>query len=118
MQKRAFNCPAEMTLHLIGGKWRVIVLWLLHKGPQRSGKLKSRLPGITPAAFSRAVRELEASHLVRRRASGTYPPAVSYELTVEGVSLSPLVKAMVKWGLAHSETYLAGEFGMAAFYRK
>lgn len=118
MQKRRFNCPAEMTLHLIGGKWKVIVLWLLRKGPQRSGKLKSRLPGITPAAFSRAVRELEQSQLVRRRASGTFPPAVSYELTARGESLSPLVKGMVKWGLTHHHDYLAGEFGMASLYRR
>jgi DNA-binding HxlR family transcriptional regulator len=118
MQKSRFNCPAEMTIHLIGGKWKVIVLWLLRKGAQRSGQLRSRLPGITPAAFSRAVRELEASGLVRRRSTGTFPPAVSYALTARGESLSPLVKSLVKWGLANSGEYLQGEFGMASQYRR
>lgn len=117
MHKARYHCPAEMTLHLINGKWKVIVLWLLRKGPQRSGKLKSRLPGITPAAFSRAVRELEDAGLVRRKVTGTLPPAVSYALTARGESLSPIVKSLVKWGLAHSGDYLAGEFAMAAFYK-
>jgi len=117
MQKRRFHCPAEMTLHLIGGKWKVIVLWLLRRGPQRSGKLKSRLPGITPAAFSRAVRELEVAGLVRRTSNGEFPPAVSYGLTAKGESLSPIVKMLVKWGLARQGDYLQGEFEMAAFYK-
>src|SRR5437588_10782549 len=98
-----FNCPAEMTLHLIGGKWKVIVLWLLRKGPQRSGKLRSQLPGITATAFSRAVRELEESGILRRAirgaGSGAYPLEVSYRLTAKGESLGPIVKSLVRWGL-------------------
>lgn len=116
MAKITYNCPAEMTVSLIGGKWRVIVLWLLRKGPQRSGKLKSRLPGISAAAFSNAVRGLEASGLVRRISRSTIPPEVSYELTARGASLNAIVKSLVKWGLAHQKEYAQGEFGMARFY--
>jgi len=116
MLKKKFNCPGEMTLHLIGGKWKVIVLWLVRKGPQRSGKLKSRMPGISPAAFSKAVRELEEAGLLRRATKGTAPVEVSYSLTRRGESLSPIVKSLVKWGLAHQQEYAAGEFGMAKFY--
>src|SRR5690606_31390357 len=97
MMKKQFNCPAEMTLSLFDGKWKVIVLWLLRKGPQRSGKLKSRLPGITPAAFSNAVRELERDRLVKRMVKAGNPPEVSYGLTEKGQSLSPIVKSLVKW---------------------
>jgi DNA-binding HxlR family transcriptional regulator len=119
MPKAAYNCPAEMTLSLIGGKWKVIVLWLLRKGPQRSGKLKSRLPGITATAFSRAVRELEEAGLVRRKAVPTGGlPAVSYGLTARGETLSPIVKGLVKWGLANQAEYVSGDFGMASMYRR
>lgn len=116
MAKRSYNCPAEMTVRLIGGKWRIIILWLLRRGAQRSGKLKSRLPGITPAAFSNAVRGLEASGLVRRISRPGSPPEVSYELSARGASLGPIVKSLVKWGLAHQRDYAQGEFGMARFY--
>lgn len=106
-----------MSLSLFSGKWKVIVLWLLRKGPQRSGKIKSRMPGITATAFSKAVRELEADGLVRRAVKDIYPPEVSYHLTARGESLSPIVKSLVKWGLEHQSHYVTGEFGMAAYYR-
>jgi DNA-binding HxlR family transcriptional regulator len=116
MTKVQFNCPAELTIHLIGGKWKIIVLWLLRKGPQRSGKLKSRLSGITATAFSNAVRDLEASGLIKRKIKDVYPLEVSYELTPKGESLSPIVKSIFKWGLAHRSDYQAGKFEMEKFY--
>jgi DNA-binding HxlR family transcriptional regulator len=117
MAKKHFNCPAEMTMSLFDGKWKVIILWVVRKGPQRSGKLKSRLPGITPAAFSNAVRELERDGLLRRMVKSSAPPEVSYGLTERGESLSPIVKSLVKWGLQHREHYALGEFGMEKFYK-
>lgn len=117
MAKKYFNCPAEMCLSLFDGKWKVIILWVVRKGPQRSGKLKSRLPGITPAAFSNAVRELERDGLLRRIVKPGASPEVSYGLTERGESLSPIVKSLVKWGLQHREFYALGEFGMEKFYK-
>jgi DNA-binding HxlR family transcriptional regulator len=115
--RKQYNCPAEMTVGLIGGKWRIVALWLLRKGPQRSGKLKSRMPGISPAAFSLAVRDLEAAGLVRRIVKSVEPPQVSYALTSRGESLKPILRSLVKWGLAHQKSYALGDFGMAQFYR-
>jgi DNA-binding HxlR family transcriptional regulator len=115
--KNKFNCPAELTLSLFGGKWKVIILWLLRNGGQRSGRLKSRLPGITSAAFSNAVRDLENSGLLRRRSKAGLNLIVSYELTTKGESLRPIVKSLVKWGLQNQDGYLDGEFGMAFFYK-
>lgn len=117
MAKKQFNCPAEMCLSLFAGKWKVIVLWLLRRGPQRSGKLRSRLPGITAAAFSNAVRELERDGLVKRFVKPGAVPEVSYGLTARGESLSPIVKSLVKWGLQHQGDYASGEFAMAKFYQ-
>lgn len=114
--KKRFNCPGEMALHLIGGKWKIIVLWLLRKGPQRSGKIRSRMPGITATAFSNAVRDLEKHGLIQRKTKGHYPVEVSYTLTTKGSTLSPIVKSLVKWGLANQNDHVIGDFGMAPFY--
>lgn len=116
MKTHDYNCPGEMTLSLISGKWKVIVLWLIRKGPQRSNKIKSRMPGISPTAFSKAVRELEKDGLIKRHSRGEFPPQVSYQLTARGESLSPIVRQLVKWGLANQNHYTADEFGMAQFY--
>lgn len=116
MAKKRYNCPGELTLNLIGGKWKVIVLWLVRKGPQRSGKLRSRMPGITGTAFSKAVRELEEAGILKRMAKPVSPPEVSYALTAKGESLSPIVRSLVKWGLANKAEYLNGKFGMEQFY--
>jgi DNA-binding HxlR family transcriptional regulator len=113
MNKKQFNCPGEMTLALIGGKWKIIVLWLLRKGPQRSGKLKSSLPGITSTAFSNAIHDLEYAHLIKRMAKPTVPPKVSYVLTPKGETLRPIVKSLVKWGLENQADYVLGDFGMS-----
>ena len=112
MRKKRYNCPGELTLDLIGGKWNVIVLWLLRKGPQRSGKLRSQMPGISPAAFSASVRFLESAGLIERKVRPVYPPEVSYRLSERGGSLGPIVKSLVKWGLMHRNEYLLGSFGM------
>ena len=111
--KKKYNCPAELTVDLIGGKWRVIVLFLLRKGKLRSGRLKAQLPGISTAAFSNAVRDLEKLQLIKRNATQDFPPKVSYELSARGESLKPVVKTLVKWGLANQNHYVAGGFGMA-----
>jgi DNA-binding HxlR family transcriptional regulator len=116
MKKKPYTCPAEMTIHLIGGKWKVIALWLLRKGPQRSGKLKSRMIGVSSTAFSLAVRDLESAGLIRRTVKASELLQVSYSLTPRGESLSPIVKSLVKWGLAHQKEYASGEFRMARFY--
>lgn len=110
--KKTFNCPGEVPLSVMGGKWKVIILWLLRKGPQRSGRLKSSLPGISSSAFSKAVREMEQDGILKRTAKSTEPLQVSYILTPRGESLGPLVKTLVKWGLAHRGDYVQGLFGM------
>lgn len=117
MPTAKFNCPAEMTLQLFSGKWKVIILWLLRKGPQRSGKLKSRLPGISSTAFSKAVRELESDALIFRTSTDEFPPQVSYGLSEKGESLKPIVRGLVKWGLLHRRDYSSAPFEMERFYQ-
>lgn len=112
MIKKKYNCPAEMTIDVIGGKWKVVVLWLVRKGPQRSGNLKSRMRGISPAAFSLAVRDLEERGLLRRIVHSQFPLEVSYALTPRGETLSPIIKSLVKWGYENKSVYAQGHFQM------
>ena len=67
MEKRKYKCPAEMTISLIGGKWKVILLFNLRKNPKRFGELKRMTPGITQASLSQQLKELVSTGIVKRK---------------------------------------------------
>jgi DNA-binding HxlR family transcriptional regulator len=114
MKKKKFNCPAEMTVHLIGGKWKAILIYNLRKGAKRFGELRRLSPGITAATLTGQLRELEECGLVSRQQIGRERlSGVEYALTVKGESMKPVLYAMIRWGLAHQKDHVVGEFGMA-----
>lgn len=112
MKKKKFNCPAEMTLDLISGKWKIILIWNLRKSPRRFGELRRLTPGITQMMLTQQLRGLEESGLIERRVVSTRPMNVEYSLTELGVSLKPLLYGLVKWGRENQERYVIGDYRM------
>lgn len=103
-----------MTLDLIGGKWRAILLYNVRRGPKRFGELKRLSPGINQATLARELKALERSGLLERTAIGRErTEGVEYALTERGRSLRPILNALIRWGLAHRDEYAVGDFGMA-----
>lgn len=92
------NCPAEATLTVIGGRWKVPILWHLSAGTRRFFELRDRLPGVTPKMLTQQLRELERHGVVTRRVYAEVPPKVEYSLTGRGRSLRPVIEAMCQWG--------------------
>ena len=93
------RCPAEDALALIGGRWKVPVLWhLFGQKPMRFSELKRRLPACTAKVLTQQLREMEADGLVRRKIYAEVPPRVEYSLTAKGESLKGIVGAMCRWG--------------------
>jgi DNA-binding HxlR family transcriptional regulator len=116
MTKKKYNCPAELTISLIGGKWKAILLYNLRSGPRRFGDLKRHSPGITQATLTQQLRELESSGLIKRALIGQDKLAgVEYSLTDKGMSLRPIINLMIRWGIAHQKDYAVGAFGMEVF---
>ena len=101
MPKR-YSCPVELTVDVVGGRWRTVILARLKEGVRRYGELRRLAPGISEKMLSQRLRELEAEGLVSRRDHGTVPPHVEYELTDEGRSLAPILQAMYDWGVARA----------------
>lgn len=67
MENKVFNCEKELTLNIIGGKWKMLILWHLgREGTKRFGELKSLMPGITQRMLVNQLRELEEDHIVHR----------------------------------------------------
>lgn len=93
------GCPVEVTLDLIDGRWKGVVLFhLLSEGCLRFNELHRRLPGITQRLLTKQLRELEASGLVTRTVYAEVPPRVEYRPTEDGQSLRPLLDFAESWG--------------------
>ncbi|MFZ5351866.1 MAG: winged helix-turn-helix transcriptional regulator [Bacillota bacterium] len=93
------NCPLTYALNLIGGKWRLPVIWALHKhGTIRYNELKRTIDGITDMMLAQTLKELEAYEIVKRDQFMEVPPRVEYSLTENGECLIPALKALAGWG--------------------
>lgn len=99
------NCEKELTLAVIGGKWKLIILWHLgHEGTKRFGELNKLIPHITKKMLTNQLRELEDDQLISRKVYSEVPPRVEYSLTEYGVSLMPVLQMMYEWGKKYGES--------------
>ena len=92
------NCPVSATLHLIGGKYKALILWHLSGTTLRFNELRRLVPEATPKMLTQQLRELEQDELITRTVYPVVPPRVDYSLTPRGESLFPILKAMYDWG--------------------
>lgn len=92
------GCPISLAQRLIGGKWKISILWLLGQRTLRFGELRKSLPGITQKMLTQQLRELEEHSLVDRKVYPVVPPKVEYSLTDLGRELCPVLKQMCLWG--------------------
>ena len=95
------GCPTELTLDLIAGRWKVMVIYWLLQGERRFNQLHRDLAGISHRTLAKQLRELEADGLVERHDYGEIPPRVDYRLTPLGKSLQPVLIAMHRWAETH-----------------
>lgn len=94
-------CPVETTISLIGGKYKVLIIWKLMNGTLRFSQLRRETPCATPKMLTQQLRELEADGLVSRKVFPVVPPKVEYSLTAFGKSIAPVLEAMYSWGSSY-----------------
>ena len=95
---KEFYCSLAFTLHLIGDKYKSLILYHLKDGAQRSGELQRCIADISNRMFAYAIRALEKDKLVKRTVYPVTPPKVEYALTAAGQSLIPIILALNVWG--------------------
>ncbi|HWQ66952.1 MAG TPA: helix-turn-helix domain-containing protein [Methanospirillum sp.] len=93
-----YHCPVEAALDIIGGKWKVLIIWQLKGGKMRFSTLEGMLPMITPGMLTKQLRELERDGIVSREIFAEVPLRVEYSLTNLGVTLSPVLDSLCTWG--------------------
>ncbi len=92
------NNPVELALHVIGGKWKMPILWRLKDRTWRYGELKRSLRRITDKMLTKQLRELERDGLVRRTVYPVVPPHVDYDITDLGRTAIPAINSLREWG--------------------
>ncbi|MGL4624038.1 MAG: winged helix-turn-helix transcriptional regulator [Culicoidibacterales bacterium] len=105
MLKPNYVCSLELTMDVIGGKWKLMILWYLIDSTKRFSELKRALPGITQKMLTQQLRELEANGLVNRVVYPVVPPKVEYSLTPQGAELIPLLQLLCNWGDEYAKTH-------------
>ncbi|MFH0518349.1 winged helix-turn-helix transcriptional regulator [Streptomyces sp. M41] len=94
----AYVCGIDAAMDVVGGKWKVLILWALNERPCRFGALRRELPGVTEKVLAAQLRELEADGIVHRAAFDEVPPRVEYSLTPLGLSLNDALGPLGAWG--------------------
>ncbi|MMZ43473.1 HTH-type transcriptional activator HxlR [compost metagenome] len=98
------RCPVEFAVSLIGGKWKLLILYrLMTHQTIRFNELQKMLTPITHRTLTRQLRELEDSGLINRVTYPIVPPKVEYSLSEKGKSLTIILSQLEDWGLNHME---------------
>jgi DNA-binding HxlR family transcriptional regulator len=98
-----FKSSVELTLKVIGGKWKPVILCHLTEGTKRFGELKRDMPDITQKMLTQQLRELEHDGVILRKVYTQVPPKVEYSLTEYGLTIKELLIIMSQWGQKHQE---------------
>lgn len=93
-----YQCSVDVTVALIGGKWKPTILFHLLKEKKRFGELKRLVVGVTERVLTMQLRELEEDQLITRKAYPEIPPRVEYQLSKQGQSLVDILEQMAQWG--------------------
>lgn len=96
--KNTTKCNVDKALGVIGGKWKLILLWHLSKNTMRFSDLEKAITGISQKMLTQSLRALEKDGLVTRKAYNVIPPRVEYSLTKKAISLHVALREIDDWG--------------------
>ena len=92
------SCPVSNALTMIGGKWKINIIYQLSKKTTRFGELRRVLGNITQQMLSKQLKEMERDKLIIRKMYDVVPPKVEYSLAELGKSSLPILNSLHHWG--------------------
>ncbi|SEN53827.1 transcriptional regulator, HxlR family [Amphibacillus marinus] len=99
LKNKNFHCEKELTLSIISGKWKVVILWHLGvEGPHRFSDLQRLFENISHKTLSNQLKELIEDGIISRKVYPETPPKVEYSMTDLGYTLLPIIELMFTWG--------------------
>ncbi len=91
-------CGMSVAIDVVGGKWRLHLIWVLAAGPRRFGEIRRLLDGVSEKVLAANLRQLESSGVVHREVYPEVPPRVEYSLTPLGEELDVALRPLEEWG--------------------
>lgn len=104
-ESKLYKCGMELTMDVIGGKWKTVILWHLRNRTLRFSELKRRLGSITQKMLTQQLRELEDDGLINREVYPQIPPKVEYSLTEYGEKIIPVLYSIYTWGIHYAKDF-------------
>ncbi|MCE7053445.1 helix-turn-helix transcriptional regulator [Algoriphagus sp. AGSA1] len=99
LNQKAYPCTVSLTMDLVGGKWKAVILYHLKDGAKRYSELRKEMPSVTEMTLSLQLKQLEKDGMISRKVHGKKPPIkVIYSLTELGKSFVPILEAITQWG--------------------
>ncbi|RDK82788.1 winged helix-turn-helix transcriptional regulator [Marinirhabdus gelatinilytica] len=103
---KKYPCCASLTMGIIGGKWKTVILYHLIEKKLRYNELRKEMPTVTERTLSLQLKTLEEDGIVKRKVYTSKPPLkVEYSLTDFGKTLIPLIQSIADWGDSVVEKY-------------
>lgn len=100
--ERRNDCGVEMTMEVIGGKWKPYIICYIAKGVRRPSELQKEITYVTKRVLAQQLKELEEHKIIYKKVStDTFPLRSDYFLTLYGEELAPILKQLVDWGDAY-----------------
>ncbi|GGG47067.1 winged helix-turn-helix transcriptional regulator [Bizionia arctica] len=97
---KEYPCCASLTMGMIGGKWKTVILFHLINKTLRYNELRKEMPTVTERTLSLQLKTLEDDGIIKRKVYTSKPPLkVEYSLTNFGKTLIPVVQSIAEWGV-------------------
>ena len=106
---KEYKCGIDVTLAVIGGKWKSAILYHLAQQTMRFSELQRQFTATSRKMLTQQLRELERDDLVHREVYAQVPPKVEYSLTDKGRSIKPILDLMCDWGRGMSKIEKSGK---------
>jgi DNA-binding HxlR family transcriptional regulator len=101
----------QAALKVLGGKWKLLILWNLKDETKRFSELKRLIPDITEKMLNQQLKELEKDGIVERNVRSQVPLKVEYSFTEYGKTLIPSIESLCQWGKEHLNRIDRGQTG-------
>ena len=96
--RKTYGCPVELSLDVLDGKWKPVILARLKDRPLAYGELRALLPNLSDKMLTERLKELEEQGLTARETSPGDSSRLRYGLTMRGETLRPVLQALYDWG--------------------